>query len=707
MADFGRSEFTADLFAALPEPEKPAKLLAAASPQDRVTPFVLVPCRRGAGMSGAGVTTEFTPLDRFITRLRESNVFSTASRNAFFTRFGEQLIKLDRTEVDARLRGRGHCGVIVAQRGSGKSYLLKQLMVVGRETTSRTFFCYLNYKTAPSAATATPLTPVQSFTKLAVAEEPRLQPHLKEVSNVDELNVVLEHLGFRAVFLVDEIEIVYGMDAGYGVPILSELIAIGELDGRRALLAYVTGTSSKVRRLCFTKMALVGHEARDLPSYNKQCDFNGRKYDAITLGPIETLAELQDAMSCMRLCRPAPVPAADRAGAAASAPPAAAGAGADDTDVGDLGAPAHAASLREAFLDSRGVAQALDDLLNTTSGGSKLLNGFAEIKRSDPTLHTVWRTMLEFVQGMLGAEGFAHKLHALADCVYSAALPMVPFRYIAGSAPSIAESCVWDYADKGLLRAEADAKVDGGLAVGFIHVSDFLWAVRNLGDFSGGIVTRGNDLKHRELTDEEKDYFLHPSGKTGHERLFAEALAFGYTHPAVAVSFSFKWRSCALASDQRKADINVWEPSAWTGEIFTCIPDLFGADLVAFVDNGMVAGTRRLQAICWQCKTGNSDSIIGPKSGNHTAVKIIKRYTDRGFGAVESLIAERSGISTTLTVDRVVVTTCYIAPTGEARTLLAGASIKVLERNDLLHMWTPRIRRFLDSDTRVSFMLDP
>ncbi len=136
------------------------------------------------------------------------------------------------------------------------------------------------------------------------------------------------------------------------------------------------------------------------------------------------------------------------------------------------------------------------------------------------------------------------------------------------------------------------------------------------------------------------------------------------------------------------------------------MPDHFGADLVAFIDNGDHERVRWLHVICWQCKTGNSSSTLGPKSGAHNAASIIARFKAADITALKKIIEGQTGTAVQLTVERLVVTTCYIAPTGEARTMLKGADITLLEREHLKAMWTPRIQRFLQADPRVAFMLD-
>lgn len=660
-------------------------LVRAVGPGAHVGHYVLPP--RGSIASAA----------EFEQHLRREGVFFSSSRREFIDRFGRQVLHLDIPHDGSdRLRGHGHCGVLVAQRGSGKSFLFRKLAAAGAALSQRTWFCYVNYKVTDSTTLDTP---VRVFAKLAAAAVPALSEHMTHLVTVEHLHAMLEYLGFRVVLLVDEIEWVFGLPPDRGMPILQQLVAIGELDGPRTLLAYITGTSSKVRSLCFVKLSMEEAAKRAFTSYHAHLDFNGRKYSAITLEPISTRCEMDEAYKAM--CASSSGRACARAASSTHTDAAIV----SDTDGDDD------VDLRRLFLESRGVPQALDDLFRDPCRPDAILLGFMQIKRSDRILQQIWRALLYATEDVMRPEAFSAKLSQLADDVFSATPPVVDCAALQRRAgpDGLSTAVLWDYADAGFLTVTAEPGAPGGITVGFAHVSDFLWAVRNLMQSLGtSEVGFDAELAFRELSKDEQDCLLHPSGKTLHERLFAEALAFQYEHITlhdVRHRFTYRWRRCALAEGQRTCDVAAWDAtSTWTGEIFTCVPDTFGADLVAFINEGERGGVVQLLVIMWQCKTGNERSDIGPNSGHHKATAIVERFKGADMDAVQNLMLQRSHRLVNIRVERLVATTCHVVPTGDARKILADADIKLLDRAAMSKMWTSRIRRYLDAQPLLRFM---
>lgn len=272
------------------------------------------------------------------------------------------------------------------------------------------------------------------------------------------------------MFLVDDLDGVFGLPADQGVPILRDLITIGDLDGARTLLAYVTGNSSRIRRLCFTK--LEAHEAAILPSYMPTNDFNFRMYDAITLDPIATRLELTGAIERVGLTG---------------------GGVADDTTspgsgtIGSMGACVSSdKALRDLFLQSRGIAQALVDWGRPfTSPNNSLINDFNNVKYTDAVLATVWRALLDATKSTLGTAAFTRLLDMLAAGVFTVELPWVNSDQLQGAAEAAGKqvdtAVLWDYADMGFLRVQADSVAETApLNIRFAHASDLWWAVHYL-----------------------------------------------------------------------------------------------------------------------------------------------------------------------------------------------------------------------------------
>eukprot|EP00727_Mastigamoeba_balamuthi_P014858 m51a1_g9999 putative brefeldin a-inhibited guanine nucleotide-exchange protein 2 (2110) ;mRNA; r:66982-74852 len=240
---------------------------------------------------------------------------------------------------------------------------------------------------------------VESLTRAGkglAAIDARFATYMGGVCSVSALAGTLEAMRLRAVLLVDEIE---------------HLIGIGELSGPRTIVAYVTGSSSRVRRLCFAKLR--PDEMGAYPSYNAGGDFNGRKYTPVTLDPISGLQELRDAAAGMGILE---------------------GTGSDGDE------------LRQMFLHTRGIAEAMKDWLHPKD--SCLLEVFSNLKRSDRALKLMWASLANAMRRAMGEAQFGELLESLEADVFTPCLP--------------------------------NETADGRMQASFVHVSDLLWTVNNI-----------------------------------------------------------------------------------------------------------------------------------------------------------------------------------------------------------------------------------
>lgn len=268
------ASFIAELKAALSPPLDLPVILAQVPLVERKDHFLVLP-------EGKRDDADSLDADGFVSAMWNAGVFCTESRQKWLASAASDILALDRGQEDSlRLNGRGHNNILIAPRGSGKSHILKKMVDVARKKTCRTFFCHLNYRVSKMKREP----PTRMFADLLTSIDPDLGPYFSAVKTLDEFHAVLSRASCRVVFIVDEIEFVFGLDKNVGDPILSELVHIGEMDGNRTVLAYITGSSSKVRRLCFCK--LFESEKNEYPSYVAARDFNETKYISMVLDPI-------------------------------------------------------------------------------------------------------------------------------------------------------------------------------------------------------------------------------------------------------------------------------------------------------------------------------------------------------------------------------------------------------------------------------------
>jgi hypothetical protein len=218
-------------------------------------------------------------------------------------------------------------------------------------------------------------------------------------------------------------------------------------------------------------------------------------------------------------------------------------------------------------------------------------------------------------------------------------------------------------------------------------------------------VSFGRQLPAPTLTEAEANYLLHPAGtgKTGHERLFAESLAFSFEHDGR--TFHYRWRTVAMADNVAAADVRAYEQEIWDGEIFQVKPDRWGTDLLAFFHVRPAATTARVRPTIhiyrWQTKTGNEACVLGPNSGTHRADKIRERFAVLMDDAKAYIVGGREHVPEyDFEVHDYIVTTCKVRTP-------AVAGIGIIDRFDMATKWTDRISTFLNSERGepVRFML--
>jgi hypothetical protein len=190
--------------------------------QDRRTNYIVDSATSAVVLAADAADTTALLLDALVS----GGVFFTDSRVAFFRDFARNLGELDvsKTNPGGRLKREGVCAVIIAQKGYGKTFLLKSMIHAARKVTKRTLYCYLNYNT-----TASDDTPVQVIRKLLQDALPEtLRAAIPNWRTLDDMCAWLEHVDQRLVLFVDELEAVFPKPRAVGVPIIADLVTFAE-----------------------------------------------------------------------------------------------------------------------------------------------------------------------------------------------------------------------------------------------------------------------------------------------------------------------------------------------------------------------------------------------------------------------------------------------------------------------------------------------
>lgn len=241
---------------------------------------------------------------------------------------------------------------------------------------------------------------------------------------------------------------------------------------------------------------------------------------------------------------------------------------------------------------------------------------------------------------------------------------------------------------------------DRALTVSFPHIADALLpAMRNLYRQH----CAQNSASADELTDQQANSLVDPSGSTilagvqhrVNESLVAMSLA-NATTPCDAFSLSepitAHWlvRHASTGAESADSDLILYQPDAWTGELFKEVPDI-GSDLVRIVktcESPLRLRVERVQvklASVGQCDAAQIRCSGGPEVNARTIVSAFARIE----GYIERRLRERGAAD--VEMRRVLVTARGIPSGGEAAKVLAGGRVAVLDRAEMAGLWLPSI----------------
>lgn len=453
-------------------------LAAALPPADSVPPPLPLHGKRNnfiafsdphTALNGHGVSANTL----FFDALADDGLFLTTTRQALLERYYHDVIALDVSSKnlnEQRLKACA-CSIIIAQRGYGKTFLLKSMITAARKITQRTLFCYLNYKLTHSNES-----PLQIIRTLILEgfnnDEDRAKVPMWKT--LDDMCGWLERNDLRLVLFVDELENIFRKPRDIGGPIIAELVALAEPMGLpRNAMCFITSSASSILRLCFEK--LTPAEATAYPSYIG-VDFNYRKYACITLDPIHTRKELDHCLLHMGVSE------AKR----------------DEMDMGDL------------MVTSRGIAHAVRDIVYDADGGSTpLITYFSDCRRDDDRIRSVWYAIATLMRDTMGPLAFQTFSQRVVRDPLSETGPFTQFSIseVRGKLESMSkvpniqaalghavivpaaddDSWAWNIADRGFLSIAITFSDIRTFVVGFAHVSDFVWTMRNLTQPLGGL----------------------------------------------------------------------------------------------------------------------------------------------------------------------------------------------------------------------------
>jgi hypothetical protein len=221
------------------------------------------------------------------------------------------------------------------------------------------------------------------------------------------------------------------------------LISMAEsADGPKTVFACITSSSARLRRLCYK--TLLPSEMLAYPSYEGK-NFNHR-YSCVTLDPIRTLPELKSALCCMlgdwdggngstvaatdtaMLSADVKSALAESKGLTSTA--SASAAVVMPTSLSSMVALTSVArdalDYHSLMLESRGIAQAIIDIVRSKEKVLSVLQRFTNMKRADTGLRSVWYTLATLMYTQLRANAF-EKLasdHVLNPFSGSSAFPL-------------------------------------------------------------------------------------------------------------------------------------------------------------------------------------------------------------------------------------------------------------------------------------------
>ena len=350
------------------------------------------------------------------------------------------------------LRGVGNCTIVVGERGTGKSFLLKKIAAATVDLVLSTIVCYIQYKVMKIS---TPLAVLVDLMKVTYNAD------WSRIKSVEELQVHLERLKYNVIFFIDDLDAVFAGGCDESAATIYQLLGISEMDCSLRRIIVVAAGSPCLRRLCFGTAS--NDDRLRYPTY-KGKNFNDRKYAFHTVGALLNVAELRDAKRIlMASCT-----------------------GGEDSDSED-DFECHIDSTHDE-LDypycmnklsvTRGVMQCVVDIYSRKLYSEHpQIVGFTE-KRNDPILQKLWRALLVVLRNRSDTE----LQKAICNDRQSMALPSATFADIQEVDSSITLFELYEWVDRGFIGL-ADVHVDTYTAhhlVTFTRRVDLIWAVTKL-----------------------------------------------------------------------------------------------------------------------------------------------------------------------------------------------------------------------------------
>ena len=584
--------------------------------------------------------------------LGQNGVIVCATRISFFQWCAWTIVAL----CEGLLHNVGHCAIVIGERGTGKSFILKQMAAAAVQMVPNLLVCYIQYKVVE------PLTPLQWLVRLV---RETCGTNWDSIQSVDQLYSQLQSKGQSVIFYVDELDNVFARRGTEYTAIITQLLAISEMSySPRRIVVVATGSSVCLRRLCFA--SATEDDQRRFPTYCGR-SFNDRKYVLHTVGSLQSVRELINAKRVLKSCK---LRDADN--------------NVDDCDDDET----DDTYCMDQLSLTRGVMQCVVDLDIPYFVGfqRRQLVTFTG-KRNNIHLQKLWRSLLAVLHEKLPTQLDA----VISDPAQWAALPTVCFADLQAEDPSILPRDLYEWADNGFLCI-ADDHTDNSYsahhAVGFAHGTDLMWAIANL----SGLKARTSFGKPQQgsLTSQERSCLLNPAGTDLHEQLIAESLACSYQADlGIDAPLRFEY------GHHKRAPAELAMAANWNGELFKIAPDT-GVDLVA-VHDVAVRGVQTLVVCLFQCKmTQRAEArLTGKKTPNTPNVEDISE------GFLRNIADIRSNIFTTdivagrhLRIERFLVSP--LVASASVRSMLVEKEIRHIDRDELARLWSPRVNQFIN-----------
>lgn len=298
-----------------------------------------------------------------IPMMGRSPTFVCQSRRAALRTLAPLLTQLD----NGKLCGQDNCFAVLGARGVGKTRFIKSIAhVVELLARPTTCVIYVNLK---SAGLLEPLHLLQSALRDARSGVDLPAELAGPDARMSHLLHFMRDHERRALLLVDEAEQLYVSAAPDHKRVWQQLHSIGEYDGKRPIMAVLTGSSAALRALLF---AIPGWGALDAyQAYRVFSSLNDRKYLPIMLRPIVAVDDVRRAILCIASDIPECVRPLQRESALA-APQLCSESAASESAVGGAGALAAVGPAHRAVAAGTGFAASSEPV-----GGNLLADGYS------------------------------------------------------------------------------------------------------------------------------------------------------------------------------------------------------------------------------------------------------------------------------------------------------------------------------------------